>query len=270
MLKPLFASCSFVIFSLALLSAFCFHGDYVSATEKYQVLIIHDERPQMQVLASYLRETGHLNVKIVQKDSLVQDLKSYRAVIVFIHKELPEKVEIPLIDYTKNGGRLIALHHTISSAKRKNKFFLDFLGIELPQAKVEDGGYGYREGVTLELINLNPHHFITSHDITWPQKTSYQSSDSPNVEKLYPCIKLFDTEGYINHTFTDGREKTVLCGIKFQDPKNKEWYMQDRGAWYKPHGKGTIFYFMPGHRVSDYENKSVAQMILNAILVGKV
>ena len=41
--------------------------------------------------------------------------------------------------------------------------------------------------------------------------------------------------------------------------------MQDRGAWIKKQDKGTIVYFMPGHAVSDYQNKSISQMILNAI-----
>lgn len=41
--------------------------------------------------------------------------------------------------------------------------------------------------------------------------------------------------------------------------------MQDRGTWIKEQGEGTIFYFMPGHAVSDYQNKHVTQIILNAI-----
>ena len=69
----------------------------------------------------------------------------------------------------------------------------------------------------------------------------------------------------MNHKFTDGREKTVLCGLKYRDARNGQIFMQDRAVWLKDYGKGQIVYFMPGDRASDYANKSIAQMILNAI-----
>lgn len=255
-----------------LLSAFIFvflsipAAKAVFAKEGRNVLIIQDELPQMKILAEFLRHTGKLNVSIVHSDSLPADLNPYQAVIVFIHRKLSEQVEVPLIEYTKNGGRFIGLHHTISSQKRKNKFFFNFLGLLLFKASADSGGYAYREGITLELVNLNPKHYITSHNVKWDGKTLYRPSDFPSVEKQYPTIQLHDTEAYLNHTFTDGREKTVLCGIKFYDAKSGKWYMQDRGAWFKKYGKGFIFYFMPGHRPSDFENRNMAQMVLNAIL----
>ena len=41
--------------------------------------------------------------------------------------------------------------------------------------------------------------------------------------------------------------------------------MQDRGGWVKNTGKGMVFYFMPGHNVSDFENPAYAQILLNAV-----
>jgi trehalose utilization protein len=41
--------------------------------------------------------------------------------------------------------------------------------------------------------------------------------------------------------------------------------MQDRGAWIKNRGKGTIVYLMPGHCESDYQNENIARMVLNAV-----
>ncbi len=130
-------------------------------------------------------------------------------------------------------------------------------------------GYGWfhdgDNGIEYSLVNLNPNNFITSNKVTWDQQVMYKSSDEPSVMRKYPAIALKKTEAYMNHKFTDGREKTVLCGIKFYDIRNNELFMQDRAIWYKRYGKGTIYYFMPGHSVSDYENKNVTQMILNAI-----
>ncbi len=71
---------------------------------------------------------------------------------------------------------------------------------------------------------------------------------------------------FINHRFTDGRQKTVLCGLVYHDVESGKTYMQDRGAWIKKQGKGTIVYFMPGHAASDYENKSISRIVLNAIM----
>lgn len=69
----------------------------------------------------------------------------------------------------------------------------------------------------------------------------------------------------MNHKFTDGREKIVLCGIKFYDERNGQLFTQDRAAWIKKQGDGYIIYFLPGHVTSDYENQNVCQMVLNAI-----
>lgn len=70
----------------------------------------------------------------------------------------------------------------------------------------------------------------------------------------------------MNHKFTDGREKTVLCGLKYYDPRNGELFMQDRAVWLKPYGEGDIVYILPGETPADYENPNIAQMILNAVM----
>ena len=229
------------------------------------VLIIQDELPQMEVLAKFLREVGKLSVTIADQQSLPEDLSRYKAVIVFIHRELLEKTEMAIIEYTKNGGRLVCLHHSISSRKALNKFYFDFLGMQLDKGPAETGGYKWKAG-SYSLVNLNSKHLITNSNVDWDQKLTYTPSDHPSSQREYPSITLgADSEVFLNHKFTDGREKTVLCGIVFHDPESGRTYMQDRGAWIKRQGKGTIVYFLPGHAVSDYENKSICQIILNAI-----
>ncbi len=235
-----------------------------------KVLIVHDELPQMEVLARFLREEGGLEVTVVEQSELPDDWSPYRAVIAFIHRVLEVPTEKSFIAYTENGGRFIALHHSISSRKAENEFYFDFLGIRLDNpgdAKnpvVPGGGYGWVHE-TLTLVNLSPSHYITSHEVKWGEKISYTPSDQPSVEALYPSLTLHDSEVYMNHKFTDGREKTVLMGFKFVDERNGQMFMQDRAGWLKKYGKGEIIYLKPGHAASDFENRNFSQMILNAI-----
>ena len=234
-------------------------------TKQSGVLIIQDERPQMDVLTKFFTEKGKLPVMIIKQESLPKQLSEYKAVIVFIHRDLHEQTERAIIDYTKAGGRLIALHHSISSKKAENKFYFDFLGMQLNKGPMEDGGYAWKAS-SWTLVNLNTKHYITNHNIEWEKQVAYTSSDQPSVEKSNPSINLKDdSEVFINHRFTDGRQKTVLCGLIYTDKESGKTYMHDRGAWIKQQGKGTIVYLMPGHSVSDYQNENIARMVLNAV-----
>jgi len=236
-----------------------------SSPRQTKVIIVQDEMPQMEVLAKFLREHGKLSVTISDQSSFPKDLSAYDAVIVFIHRDLQENTENSIINYTKKGGKLICLHHSISSKKAQNKFYFDFLGIRLDTGPMEKGGYKWKES-SWSLVSLNSKHFITNFKVNWDEKINYASSDYPSSKRAYPCINLKqDSEVFINHKFTDGREKIVLCGIVYHDKESDKTYMQDRGAWIKRQGKGTIIYFMPGHISSDYENKNISQIILNAI-----
>ena len=236
-----------------------------SSERRAEVLIIQDELPQMKVLAGFLEEQGRLSVTISDQASLPKDLSGYRAVLVFVHRDLQETTERAIIDYTRKGGRLVCLHHSISSAKAANKFYFDFLGVRLDKGPMAAGGYAYKAS-GWSLVNLNSHHYITSFQVDWDQMMAYAPSDAPSVEGTYPSIRLAgDSEVFINHKFTDGREKTVLCGLVYYDKETDRTYLQDRGAWIKEQGKGIIVYFMPGHTASDYQRNGIPQMILNAI-----
>ena len=53
--------------------------------------------------------------------------------------QLQEATEKAIIDYTQKGGRLICLHHSISSAKAANKFYFGFLGVRLDKGPMAPG-----------------------------------------------------------------------------------------------------------------------------------
>ena len=256
-------------FALAAISHLASSG---YADPKSSVLIVQDEMPSVKVLAAFLQEKGGLSVTVVDQKAFPKDLSPYGAIIGYIHKELAEPVETAIISFTEQGGRYIALHHSISSGKAKNKYYFDFLGIRLDRPEqarnpVQPGeGYAWVDGedVTLTLVNLNPTHFITNHNVQWSEAIPYTSSDGPSAEGQYPSISLPDSEVYMNHKFIDGREKTVLVGLKFLDKRNNQLFMQDRAVWLKQYGKGQIIYIMPGHKPADYENPNISQIILNA------
>lgn len=257
-----------VVFAVAVLAS----GVFGSAGRGKSVLIVMDESEQMEVLAGFMKDKGGVESSIVDQEHLPGDLSSYDAVIGYIHGKLDRKTELAIIDYTKKGGRFVCLHHSISSGKAKNEFYFDFLGIQLDKPgesrnpTTPGGGYAWRHPVDITIVNVNPEHYIASHNINWNQKIAYQPSDEPSVEKEYPAFEMKDTEFYLNHKFADGRVKTVLLGFKCLDDRNGITYMQDRAGWIKKQGEGRIVYLKMGHSTEDFRNANVCQLILNAVV----
>lgn len=259
------------ILKIAILSLLCFLSGTKAEAQK-NVLIIQDELPQMEVLSDFITGNGEaVAVQIVDQDHLPTSSAGYDAVIVYIHRKLFEHTEQWIIDYTRDGGRFICLHHSISSGKAKNKDYFPFLGIRLDgtdksnDAELPGAGYAFVEPVTLTIVNLNKHHYVTNHNIVWGEEIDYEPSDIRSNLQKFPSISFPESEVYLNHKFTDGENKTILMGLKFLDTRNKKLFMQDRAGWYKTAGKGEIFYFMPGHSSIDFQQTNYAQMILNAI-----
>jgi hypothetical protein len=244
------------------------------AAETKRVLIVMDEREQMETLAKYLKEKGGVDSTIVDQKSVPEDWSSFDAVVGYVHGALQEPIELKIIDYTKRGGRFVCLHHMISSGKSKNKYYFDFLGVRMTEIEkareaAEPGGhYAWREPVDITVVNLNPSHYITSHDVTWPDKTKFSVDPAAvgtakGTEREYPSFTQRG-EAYMNVFFTD-TDKTVLLGLKYLDDRNNAQYMQQAEGWLKPAGKGWIVYLQPGHFKEEFERPAVAQMILNAI-----
>jgi len=247
-----------------------------------QLLLIHDSAEVTAPLVEFLKAKGGFTTTVVDQAHLPADLSGCRAVLGYVHRNLTEPTELAIINYTEHGGRFVALHHMISSGKAANKHYFKFLGIQLDSPKesrnpvAPGAGYGWyngprtpdgaETGITYALIKLHPTHFIVTHDITWGDPIAYQSSDAPVPSAKYPAIVIPRAEAYMNHKFTDGNAKTVLCGMKFTDPRTGAVFEQDRMAWLKDYGAGTVFYFQPGHFIEEYKDPNICQMILNAII----
>jgi hypothetical protein len=220
------------------------------------VLIVADEIPAMEVLAAHLSSGAGVTSTIVKQTEMPADLGAYSAVIVYIHKTMGEPAERAFIDYANSGGKLILLHHSISSGKRKNKYWFPFLGISLPVTDFSQGGYKWIEPVTLEIVNLAPRHYITTNSVKYDSRISYK-------DKEYPGFVLKDTEVYLNHVYS--KPRTSLLGLKYTDAQSGMTYMQDSAGWIMKADKGTVIYFMPGHTEHEFENPIYGQILLNAV-----
>ena len=98
------------------------------------------------------------------------DLSGYSTVAVYIHRTIGEPAEKAFIGYANAGGKLLLLHHSISSGKRPNKYWFPFLEIALPVGDVGEGGYKYYEGISMDLVNLAPKHYVTTHGVKYPER----------------------------------------------------------------------------------------------------
>jgi hypothetical protein len=220
------------------------------------VLIVADEIPAMEVLAKRLQSGAGAAVTLVKQDAVPADVSRYGALIVYIHRDIGEAAEKVFINYAKSGGRLVLLHHSISSGKRKNHDWFPFLGISLPLGDVSQGGYKYYEPATIQVVNLAPEHYITTHAVKYPEKVAYKDA------RELPGFTLTQSEVYLNHVHTT--PKTRLLGLKFTDAAGKV-YMQDTAGWVERAEKGTVVYFMAGHAAGDFENPAYSQLVTNAV-----
>jgi len=235
------------------------------ATGGEVILIVHDELPQMKLLAGFLREGYGYDVDVKTQAEMPSEISHYKAVIVFIHGKMLEEPEKAFIAYAKSGGRLVVLHHSISSGKRKNKYWFDFLGIKLPEGSWEKGGYKWIEPVSQKVVNINPSHYITSHEVKYDGRISFESEKVKRGLYSYFTLKK-NSEVYLNHTFTDGKEKTLLLGFVYDGERiGGKKVMQNTSGWLKKVGKGWLIYLQPGHLVDDIQSKAYRQIIVNAI-----
>lgn len=230
-----------------------------------QVLIVADEFPAMEYVAGKLKAEENTVSRIVWQTNLPPDLSAFSAVMVYIHRGLNEAPEKAFIDYTEAGGKLIVLHHSISSGKRKNKQWFKFLGVTLPEADVSAGGYKWIEGISQQIVNLAPDQYIATHKVSYPEKIAFQAPADAK-EKTLPGFTLGHSEVYLNHVLAEDKSRTLLLGFKFTDKESGKTYMQTHAGWFKPAGKGWIIYLQPGHSFPDLENPVYERIILNAAI----
>jgi len=247
--------------SLALAAGVLLGGPAFAADE---ALIVADEFPAMEWLASTLKTHEGISSRVVAQTTLPPQLAGFSAVIVYIHGNLGARTEQALIDHTRAGGKLIVLHHSISSGKRKNAQWFKFLGVALPEGDVDQGGYKWIEPVTLDIVKLAPDHFITTNQVSYPSRIGWRADGAGTGEESLPGFTLRESEVYLNHVLTEPR--TQLLGFKYTDVKSGQVWRQGHAGWVKAADRGWIVYLLPGHSVKDFEQPAYARIVLNAVV----
>lgn len=231
-----------------------------------RVLIVADEIPAMEALARHFQAKAGAESKIVKQAEMPVSVKPFGTIVVYVHRELFEGPEKAILEHTRAGGKLIVIHHSISSGKRKNKEWLPAFRVTLPTEKLEAGGYGYYAPATFEMVNLAPKHPVTSRGVKYEKKVKFAVGGS-GPEKVYDAFTVPESEIFLNHRLEGPR--THLLGLKWTDPRSGKSYMQDTAGWHLRLGKGSVFYFMAGHRVEDFALEPYAQIIANALQFKK-
>ena len=228
------------------------------------VLLVADEWPAMEILEKHLSTNGFAIDKAEQKE-MPEDLSGYCAVFNYVHRRFYDEPAQAMMDYAKNGGRLILLHHGINSGQVRTKGWLDFVGLKLDKERTATMRYHYYHDITQFIVNINPEHYITSNNVEYPQTKEYTSPERDTIKGTFPAFELNDSEVYINQEDLKPEERTVLFGFHFEDEKENRTVMQDRAGWLMKAEKGWVIYFQPGHSPSEFETPVYQQIILNAL-----
>lgn len=254
-----------IIAAVGIIALFASLGMYSGLTDnQIELLIVADEPEPMRVLIGNLQAKG-CSVAYTDQPELADNLKKYDGVIMYIHDTMNTRTESILVDYTRNGGRLIILHHGIASARMKNPLWQQMTGVYLELNRSKPRRWKVLHNMTYNMVNLNPEHYITSNNVTYPKSIEYESGDYPSRVRTYNMLEFHDTEIFLNQQFTDGRSKTILYGLQCRHPEDKTLIRQDRAGWFKSWGRGWIFYFQPGHTVEDFQNAAYCQIIHNCL-----
>lgn len=215
----------------------------------------------LYTLANILTKTGKFQIDRLTYQDVKSDLKEYDFVIMYIHKKLTGKVEKALINYVKAGGKMIILHHGIASSKMKNPMYLEFVGIRLYHRQHKKYPWKVLNNKTYTMVNLYPGHFITTRGICYNRLLPFATDYPESPRGTFQGFDLLTTEVFINQRFVPNYGRTILYGFSIE----KDTLMQPTAGWYKQIGKGWLFYYQPGHNVSDYENPNFLQVLLNTL-----
>ncbi len=239
------------------------------------MLLLSDGIDELGGFNKKLEELGWRVSRMTQESFLASeeylDFSEYSTVIVYIHQPLNIVVEEALIFYAEMGGKLLLLHHTLASAKIENPEWLKFLGVN-----ILPGDKKYPWKVTAHtshvMVNLAPGHYLTSNQVVYGREVYFSFADRPDLEGTFPAFQLEDTEVFHNQRLIEDKERVFLFGYRMADGVLEEEAgqpgipsMEPTSGWYKPAGKGWVFYLQPGHTDSDFAHKSFFQVIVNCL-----
>ena len=228
--------------------------------------VVGDEPVPMQTLKGVLESDSHQVALFDQKGFASAGAQKPAAILMYVHGVLEEAVGKRLIAFTREGGRLVILHHGIASAKNQSPYWMEFVGMQILPKNAPEYPWAVLYGVEFEMVNLAPGHPVTTQRVSYPGITTYSRSEPPqSKEQKLSSFVIPNTEAYLNLRFRPGHQRTLLFGMKCKDPIGGADYMQDTGGWVMRAGKGWVFYLQPGHFGRDFEVPQLRQVLLNCL-----
>ncbi|MHA1734631.1 MAG: hypothetical protein ACTSU5_22065 [Promethearchaeota archaeon] len=249
-----------------------------------RILLLCDDppEPQMDALQEFL-EGGDLGFELVVEQASQRTLKRLvrrgrpHSVLVYVHGTFRRSVEGWLIDYCLRGGTLVAVHHAVASNKTLNERWLPFNGVTIDRGNSPARWTVVPRG-TLELVNLVPGHPVTTRGVEYSGVVEFPphggrgqpipGNAPPGFHGgggLLPSFALGDTELLRNHQLRRDPDRTPLFGYKFTGASSREVYWDFTGGWVAKRGRGSLFYFLPGHTVGDFRDANFRQVLLNGL-----
>lgn len=253
-----------------------------------EIIIVYNtpHKPQMERLKAWLDENiTQYKFKMSTQLFLWWKIKrSNPACVIVYNKNLMGRLNVKAIKkYCAQGGKVITLHHNVSSMMLRRPEWLDFVQVYIKRGDDAEYPWSVIEGGDLYLTNLQPNSEITTegieydaevpelnlredpskmvltHELKGEAKTEYQE------RKKEPAIEFKKSEYFINHVPLPNPQRTLLFGVYFKDPESGRMFISNNGGWKMPYKKGMIYYFMPGHAIHDY-HQQYCSIIKNCIL----
>lgn len=228
------------------------------------LFVVADEWEPLTGLQEFLGQLGHA-VEAFTDRPVSRSVNEFEAGVMYVHRAMDERLEQMLVEYVRSGGRLIALHHALASAKVHNPSWMKLAGLHIEPRDARENAWRVIGGVTHWLVNLCPGHYITTHKVEYDLSVEYTSSDKPSRPESFPALALPDTEVFVNQHFIGGRTRTVLFGSMCRDPEDGTLIMQDRGGWIRYAGAGVLIYLQPGHCAKDFAHPGFRQVLSNCL-----
>ncbi|MBD3351460.1 MAG: hypothetical protein GF364_08230 [Candidatus Lokiarchaeota archaeon] len=257
--------------------------------KKKKILILYSGPHKLQMIALKKWLSQNLpdyDYKLSTQFWFAKRVKKYDPpCIITYNKNLIRTKNINAIkEYCDKGGKLIALHHNVSSMMMRQPEWLEMMKVKIEKGEKAEYPWSVIEGGDLYLTNLAPDSIITTNEIKYkdsvpainlpiePNKvvtthellTKDQKQEYHSREKE-PAILFNKSEYFINHVLLPEPERTLLFALYFIDEASGREFISNNGGWKMPFGQGTIYYLMPGHSVHDY-NDTYCKIIRNCIM----
>ena len=145
--------------------------------------VVGDEPIPMQALKRVLESGSHQVTLFEQKEFASSGGQKPAAILMYVHGELEESVGKRLIAFTREGGRLVILHHGIASAKNKSPYWMEFVGMEILPKNAPEYPWAVIYGVELESVNLAQGHPVTTQHVNYTTTTYSRSEPPQNKEQ---------------------------------------------------------------------------------------